>query len=112
MNKVLLILGVIAVLGVSTPVMASSGHVMHGGADVVSHRAVGMHRIPPAPPVVHHVKPHSSITFYRNYPRHSYRCGCRLCSWGDPWCDYRLGWCDDYYRPCKPLGGFGVNIRF
>lgn len=118
MKKIFAVLGLVAILGVTTPAMAApnhGGHGMHGGGGMHPPITAGAHRRHPAPPPrpAHYTRPHSGITFYGNYPRHSYRYGYRTCYWGDPWCDYQLGWYDGvYYRPYVPMGGFGVNIRF
>ena len=118
MKKIFAILGLIAVLGITTPAMAAPnhcGHNMHGGGGMHPPMTARVHRGYPAPPPppAYYSRPHSGIAFYGNYPRHSYGYGYRTYYWGDPWCDYQLGWYDGpYYRPYVPMGGFGVNIRF
>ena len=114
MKKVLAVLGLVAILGITTPVMAAPSHGgMHGGMGVHGGAVHTVHRGHPAPPPRHYVRPHSGITIYGSYPRHGYRYGYRSCYWNDPWCDYRLGWYDGVYcRPYVPVGGIGVNIRF
>ena len=112
MKKVLSVLGLIAILGLTTPAMAApphhggphGGHRVHAGA----HHRPSMHRPP------HHgggyYRHHGGITFHTGYPRHSHW-GCRrTCYWGDPWCNNRLGY---YYAPYyMPMSGASFSIRF
>ena len=98
MKKVLSILGLIAILGITTPAFAGP----HGPGGPAGHG------------------PHGGVRIYtgHHHPRHSHWYGYRTGYWGSPWCDYRLGWCAPYY-PCRPhagvhfpIGGAGVSIRF
>lgn len=122
MKKVLSILGLIAILGITTPAFAGphgpggpAGHGPHGGGGHRIH--AGAHHRPHMAPRHHH---HGGVRIYtgHHHPRHSHWYGYRTGYWGSPWCDYRLGWCAPYY-PCRPhagvhfpIGGAGVSIRF
>ena len=120
MKKVLSVLGLIGILSLAAPVNAvpiggpggpHGGH--HGGQMVVAGPNYG-HRPPRGgrqwgpPPPPHYNRGGAIVGGV--LARRSY--------WGYPYCDYRLGWCDDfYYRPCPPPplpAGFstGVFIRF
>ena len=125
MKKVLSILGLIAILGMSAPAFAApgghgpgghGGHGPHGGGGHRIH--AGAHHRPHIAPPRHH---HGGMVIHSGYhhPRHSHWHGYRTGYWGSPWCDYRLGWYDPYCYPYRPLagvyfpvGGAGVSIRF
>ena len=121
MKKVLSVLGLIAILSMTTPVMAAPGGHGHGGPrghHGGGHRihAGAHHRPHMAPHHRHHH--HGGVMIHTgHYPRHSYWHGYRHGYWGSHWCDYRLGFCDPYcYRPHAgiylPVAGAGVSIRF
>ena len=127
MKKVLSVLGLIAILGITSPAMAApghhgpGGHGPHGGGHRI--HAGAHHRPHIAPPHRHHHHHygHGGIMIHSgHHPRHSYRYGHGFGYWGSHWCDYRLGYCDPYfygpYRPHAgvylPLGSAGVSIRF
>jgi len=114
MKKILSVLGLIAVLGMTTPAMAGpgghggpgghAGHGPHGGGHRIH---AGAHHRP-------HVAPrhyHGGFTIHTGYPRHSYWRSYGTRYWGSPWCDYRLGWCDPYWGPV-PYTGTSFSIRF
>ena len=109
MKKVLSVLSLIAVLGLTSPAFAGphggpggpGGHGPHGGGGHRIH--AGAHHRPQMAPRHHHH--HGGVRVYTgHYPRHSYWYGYRAGYWGSPWCDYRLG-CYPYHYP-----GFGVHI--
>ena len=127
MKKILSILGLIAVLGITTPAFAApSGHGgpghhgggPHGGGHRI--HAGAHHRPHMAPRHAHYPRHHGGVMIHSGYPRHSHWHGYRHGYWGSSWCDYRLGWCDSYYYPpCRPhagvyfpLGSAGVSVRF
>ena len=109
MKKVLSVIGLIALIGITTPVFADpgrhAGHNMHshmGGRHIVHS---GHHHGP------HHIRPHHGVSIHAGYPRHSYWYNHRFGHWRNNWCDYRLGWCDVppvYYS----VPGIGLNINF
>ena len=128
MKKILSVLGLIAVLSMSTPAFAAPGGPggpgghgggpgrhggpgMHGGGHRIH---AGAHHRPHMAPRHHH---HGGVRIYTgHYPRHSYWYGYRGGYWGSPWCDYRLGWCDPYYYPGigvhVPVGRASFSVRF
>ena len=125
MKKVLSVLGLIAILSMTTPAFAAPGG--HGGPGGPGGPHHGGNRIHAGAHHRHHVAPprhhHGGMTIHaggHHHPRHSHWYGYRSSYWGSPWCDYRLGWCDPcYYGPCRPhagvylpVGGAGVSIRF
>lgn len=115
MKKTLSILGLIAILGLTTPAFAAphgsggpAGHGPHGGGHRVH---AGAHHRP------HHVAPHhhgGSFVHIGHHPRHSawygYRASHRWC----PYCGYRLGYCPHYsgFGAYIPLGSASFSIRF
>ena len=115
MKKVLSVLSLITILSLTSPAFAGpgghggpAGHGPHGGGGHRIH--AGAHHRPHIAPRHHH---HGGIRIYTgHYPRHARWYGYRHGYWGNPWCDYRLGWCDDFYGPIRPFGGMGVSIRF
>ena len=121
MKKVLSVLGLIAILSMTTPVMAAPGGHGHGGPS--GHHGGG-HRIQAGAHHRPHIAPHHShhhpggvMIHTGHYPRHSYWHGYRHDYWGSTWCDYRLGYCTPYYYSPHagiyfPVGGAGVSIRF
>ena len=107
MKKVLSILSLIAILGVTTPAFAGpgghDGPKGHGGSRVHGggHRihAGAHHRHHHA----HHIRPHGGVVIRTGYyPRHSYWSHYGHGYWGNPWCNYRLG--------CYPYHGFGMHF--
>ena len=111
MKKVLSILSLIAILGMSSPAFAAPHHGgPHGGGPKPNH-----HR----QHVTHHNHHHRGggvVIHTGHHPRHSHWYGYRGSYWGSPWCDYRLGWCDPYYYPAfgvhVPVGGASFSVRF
>ena len=112
MKKVLSILGLIAILGITTPAFAGphgperpASHGPHGGGGHKIH--AGSHHRP-------HIAPrhHGGFIIHAGYPRHSYRHVYRHGYWRTPWCDYRLGWGDPYCGYYYPMGGASFSIRF
>lgn len=114
MKKVLSLLGLIAVISMTNLAQAAPppppgghghGHVVAAGPGHAGmHRPAHGHYAPPPPP------PH----------RHYYRGGAviggvlaRRSYWRYPYeCDYRLGWCDDFYYVPRPYHRNGVYINF
>ena len=114
MKKILSVLSLIAILGVTTPAFAGPGGPhggphggpRHGGGH--HHIQAGHHHHPG-----HHIRPHGGISIHAGHPRHSYWGGFRGGYWRSPYCDYRLGWCDSYYSPyIVPYNGASFSIRF
>ena len=111
MKKVLSVLGLIAILGLTSPAFAAphgpGGHGSQGGGHRIHSGA--QHRPHMAPR--HH---HGGIVIHAGYPRHGYRYGYgyRHGYWGSPWCDYRLGWGDPYCGYYYPMSGASFSIRF
>ena len=106
MKKVLSVLGLIAILSMSTPAFAAPGG--HGGP---KGHGPGGHRIHAGAHHRYHIAPrhhHGGVTIHTGYSRST--------CWGQPWCDYRLGYCDSYYYPSPrvyvPMGGASFSIRF
>ncbi len=113
MKKVLTILGLIAILTMTTPVMAHDGHYRHAHRHGNCIHAGHHYRKHVTHHHIHHVRPHHGVTIHSGYhPRHRYRSSYGADCWGSNWCNRRLGWCDDFYTPCGSFGGFGVSIRF
>ena len=121
MKKVLSVLGLIAILSMTSPAMAAphghggpGGHGPHHGGHRIH---AGAHHRPHMAPRHHHG---GGMVYVGHHPRHSHWHGYRTGYWGSPWCNYRLGLCDPYlYPPCRPhagihfpVGGAGVSIRF
>ncbi len=106
MKKVLSILSLIAVFATLSPAYAGpgKGHVVHAGPEV-HHRPPHHVMAPPPPPP----------RYYRGSAVIGGVLARRSC-WGSPYCNYRLGWYDDYYyQPCYRDGvyiNFGIPIRF
>ena len=113
MKKALSVLGLLAILSMSSPVLAAPGgpggpgghgRPGHGGGHYIS---AGHHQR-------HNVRPHGSFTIHTGHPRHSHWVGYRSGYWGGPYCNHRLGW----YDPCCPpygyipYGGANFSIRF
>lgn len=115
MKKVLCILMLTGIVGLSSSAIAAPGgpggpgrgHIINAGPG--KHRPIGHHRyIAPPPPHGHYYRGNAVIggVFAR-----------RSC-WGYPYrYDCRLGWCDNYYYPpVYPGSGvyinLGVPIRF
>ena len=116
MKKVLSVLGLIAIIGLTSPAFAgphgpgSPGG--HGGPRHHGHVIHAGHHRPPHMGPRHH---HGSFHIHTGYPRHSYWRSYRTGYWGDPWCDYRLGWCSPYYPGVGvhiPMGGASFSVRF
>lgn len=111
MKKILSILGLIAILSTTTPVLAAPGGPGHGGPG--GPRPGGGHHISAGHHHRPHVRPHGSFAIHTGHPRHSHWVGYRSGYWRTPYCDYRLGWCDPYYPPYGyPYGGASFSIRF
>ena len=115
MKKVLSVLGLIAILGLTSPAFAaphgpgSHGGPGGGGPHGGGHRIhAGAHHRPHIAPRHHH----GGMVIHAGYPRHSYRYGYRHGYWRNPWCDYRLGWGDPYCSYYYPMGGASFSIRF
>ena len=118
MKKILSILGLIAIFGMTTPAMAApGGHGPggpggpHGGGHRI--HANAHHRPHMAPRHHHH---HGGVMIHTgHYPRHGYRYGYRPGYWGSHWCNCRLGYCP-YHSPgigiYGPYGGASFSIRF
>lgn len=116
MKKVLSILGLIAIIGTTTPVLAApggpggphGGHGRHHGGHQIH---AGMHHRPHMAPRHHG---HGGVVIHTGYPRHSYWGGYRSGYWGSNWCNYRLGCCDPYYysTPYIAVPGASFSIRF
>ena len=112
MKKVLSVLGLIAVLSMSTPAFAAPGGPGgHGPGGPGGHRIhAGAHHRPHVAPRHHHgggVRIHVG-----HHPRHGYWRTYRSSYWGDPWCDYRLGFYDPYYCPVRPYVPVGASFSF
>ena len=105
MKKILSILALFAIIGVTSPVMAAPhGPANHGRphepAKVTRGHIVhaGHHNRPHIAPPRHH----SGVILHTNYyPRHYYRNDYRYGYWGNNWCNYRLGLYP--YPPCTPI---------
>lgn len=112
MKKLLSALGLIAILGMTSPVFAAPGHGPggpHGGPHRGPHG--GGHHISAGHHHRHHVRPHGGFTIHTGYPRHSYWGYRRGGYWGYDCFDYRLG-CGGYYGPYIPAYGTSFSIRF
>ena len=116
MKKVLSVLGLIAIIGLTSPAFAgphgpgSPGG--HGGPRHHGHVIHAGHHRPPHMSPRHH---HGGFHIHAGYPRHGYWRSYRTGYWGDPWCDYRLGWCSPYYPGVGvhiPMGGASFSVRF
>ena len=107
MKKVLSILSLIAILGMSAPAFAAPHGGHHGGGPKPSH-----HR----PHVAHHGHHHrgSVMVHTGHHPRHSHWYGYRSSYRWCPWCGYRLGHCPHYpsFGAYVPIGGAGFSIHF
>ena len=123
MKKVLSVLSLVALLGLTTPANAvppphaggpmGRGEIVHAGSGFHGH--VNPRRYdwgaPPPPPRVYYGR--GSVVVGGVLARRSY--------WGYPYgYDCRLGWCEGYYPPpCPPVSyrpnvyiDFGIPIRF
>ena len=110
MKKVLSVLGLIAILGLTSPAFANPhGPGGHGGPRHHGHAIHAGHHRPPHMGPRHH---HGSFHIHTGYSRHSYWRSYRTGYWGDPWCDYRLGWGDPYCAYYYPMSGASFSIRF
>lgn len=109
MKKVLSILSLIAILGMSSPAFAAQHHGgPHGGGPKPNH-----HR----QHVTHHGHHHRGggvMIHTGHHPRHSHWYGYRSSYRWCPWCGYRLGYCPHYpsFGAYVPLGGGSFSIRF
>ena len=119
MKKILSVLSLIAILGLTTPAFAAPGG--HGGPGGPHHghggpRHGGGHHISTGHHHRGHVRPHGGFTVHAGYPRHGHWSRCRSSYWYGPYCNPRLGWCDPYYPPygdyIVPYGGASFSIRF
>lgn len=118
MKKVLSVLGLIAVLSMTTPAFAAPGGPGgpggHGGPHGGGHRIhAGAHHKPHIAPRHHG----GAVVRVGHHPRHSYWHGYRTGYWGSPWCDYRLGCCPyPYVYPGVgvhvPMGGASFSLHF
>lgn len=113
MKKFLSFLSIIAIFGLMTPAFAAPGeHGRHGGHGGPPHR--GGHHIQAGHN--HHYVHHRPHHTYRPYYHSHVNFGgvlARRSYWSNPYyCDYRLGWCDDYYysRPYYRSNGVYVNL--
>ena len=118
MKKVLSVLGLIAIISMTNPVLAAPGGG-HGGSGGGFHGPQHGHRVHAGahhrPHHVHHMghhRPHAGITFHAGHPRHSYWYGYRGGYWGNSWCDYRLGWGYPNCGVYVPMSGAAFSIRF
>ena len=120
MKKILSVLSLIAILGMTSPAFAAPGGQgggpgMHGSGPRGGHSIhAGAHHRPNMTPRYHG---HGGVRIYTgHYPRHGYWRSYRPGYWSYPWCDYRLGWCDPYYYPGigvhVPVGGASFSVRF
>lgn len=112
MKKVLSLLGLLAVISMTNSVQAAPPPPPpgHHGQIVVAGPGHGMHRPPrghyappPPPPGRHYYKGSAvigGVLARRSYWRYPYEC------------DYRLGWCDDFYYPPRHCYQNGVYINF
>ena len=109
MKKVLSILSLIAILGMSAPAYAAPHGGPHGGGPKPS-----QHRQHVAPHGHHH-RGGSVMVHTGHHPRHSHWYGYRTGYWGSHWCNCRLGYCP-YHAPgigvYGPYGGASFSIRF
>ena len=113
MKKILSVLSLVAVLGLTSPAFAAphgpggpGAHGPHGGGGHRIH--AGAHHRP-------HMAPRhrqGGIMIHTGYPRHGYWRSYGPRYWGGPWCDYRLGWGDPYCSYYPPLNGASFSIRF
>ena len=121
MKKILSVLGLIAILGMTSPVMAApggpGGH--HGGHHGGPRHGGGHHIAPPHHHGGHHVRHHhGGVSFHVGSPRHRHWCNYGAGYWGNPWYNPRLGWYSDYYYPTStyipyvPPHGASFSIRF
>ena len=118
MKKVLSILSLIAILGLSTPAFAAPGgpNGHHPGPGM--HGGPGGHRVHAGPSHGgHHMRPHGGVTVHAgHHPRHRSWHGHRFGYWSYPYCDYRLGCCNPFYPPGVgvhiPMGGASFSLRF
>ena len=107
MKKVLSVLGLIAILGMTTPAMAGphgpgggpGGHGPHRGGHRIH---AGAHHRPHMAPHHRHYHGGGMIHVGHHHPRHCHWHGHRVGYWGCPWCSYGLG---GYYYP-----GVGVHV--
>ena len=113
MKKVLSVLGLIAILGITSPVFAGphgpGGQGHHGGGGHRIH--AGVHHRPHMAPRHHH----GGMIHVGHHPRHSHWHGYRTGYWGSPWCDYRLGCCPYFYPGVGvhiPMGAASFSVRF
>ena len=118
MKKVLSVLGLIALLSMTTPAFAAPHGGPHGGPPG-RHHGGGHHVSTHRPPHMHHHRPHhGGISVHAGHPRHRYWGGYGFSYWGGYRCNYRLGYCGDYYSPytypCSPyvVPGASFSIRF
>ena len=118
MKKILSVLGLFAILTMTTPVMAApGGHGGPGGHHSAPRHHGGGHHISAGPHHGggHHMRPHGGVIIHSGYPRHRYWSGYRTGYWGGTWCNPRLGWYTDCYYPpptYMPLPGASFSIRF
>ena len=115
MKKVLSVLSLVAVLGLTSPAFAGP-HGPGGPGGPGPHHGGG-HRIQAGAHHRPHMAPrhhHGGVVIHAGYPRHSYRYGSGYGPryWGSPWCDYRLGWGDPYCGYYMPMSGASFAIRF
>ena len=113
MKKVLSILALIAVIGLSTPVEAAPGGGPGGPRGGGGQRVhAGAHHGPHMAPKHHHG---GAIVHVGHTPRHGHWHGYRTSYWGSTWCDYRLGCCPYPYPGIGvhiPVGGASFAVRF
>lgn len=118
MKKVLSILSLIAILGLSSPVFAApNGPGGHGGPGGPGPR--GGHHIHAGSHHRHHMAPRhhhgGGMIHVGHYPRHNYWRSYGPHYWGNHWCDYRLGCYGPYYPAFGvhiPMGNASFSVRF
>jgi len=121
MKKILSLLGLIAILGMTTPAFAAPGGPGgHGGHHGAPRHGGGHHIAPPhhhggGHHMGHH---HGGVSFHVGSPRHRHWGSYGVGYWGSPWYNPRLGWYTDYYYPPAtythyvPVHGASFSIRF
>ena len=115
MKKFFSVLSVIAILGITTPVLAApDGHPRGGHGPSMRHSG---HHISTGHHHRHNVRHHGhgGISIHAGHPRHSYWYGYGYRDWRYSRCNYRLSWCDFPPPPPPhyfPMGGIGLNIHF
>lgn len=118
MKKFFSMLATIAVFSLTAPAFAAPPphpegaippqHVVMAGYHHYHHGGGYMHPAPPPPPPPAYYHSHRSAVIGGVLARRSH--------WSHPYCDYRLGWYDDFCIPPRYSSGvyvnFGIPIRF